>query len=105
MKFMVNVNPGGAIFVKGLEGTRVILNLAGTRTALTADQRESVAQNYHAELDELATMRDVDDCLLMLAGDSDPGPFLERLRREQFERRHRVRREGNVVRVEFGRAR
>lgn len=62
---------------------------------------DQALDDYHAELDQLATMRDVDDCLLMLAGDSDPGPFLERLRREQFDRRHRVRREGNVLRVEF----
>ena len=67
----------------------------------------SLLDEMHVELESARGHLDqaLDDCLLMLAGDSDPGPFLERLRREQLERRYRVRREGNVVRVEFGRAR
>lgn len=56
-----------------------------------------------AELRECATMDDVDDVIVSLS--DEPGPFLEGVRREEFERRFGVRREGNVVRVEFGRPR
>ena len=56
------------------------------------------------ELDDCATMVEVDDALLQLAGDNDPGPVIEQLRSEQWERRCVARREGNVVWGRFGRA-
>ncbi len=59
----------------------------------------SILADYHEELDELATMRDVDDCLLMTFGDQSR--IGEQLRAEQWERRHVARRVGNVVWARF----
>lgn len=53
-----------------------------------------------AELRECATMDDVDDVLVSLS--DEPGPFLEGVRHQEFERRFGVRRVGNVVHVAFG---
>jgi hypothetical protein len=69
----------------------------------TDHYRRLELDHYRDELRECRTMADVDAVIALLS--TEPGPVLQQLRSEEYERRFGVRREGNVVFARFGGAR
>ena len=79
-----------------------LFNAYASALQSTKAHLEMARSAYRDELDQCRTMADVDAVLRPLVGDEELGPFFASLRREQFETRHGITRDGNLIRARFG---